>query len=267
MISIYTFFDYFKPLRFGYLELFAKAIGLSVWLLLLIAPYCFAQTSELDAALIGYWGFDKIEGNKVIDGSLFNRHGELSMGATITDAGVVGSALELEGNGGHVAIPDFRYRGKGISIIAWIKLEGHTIDPRIFSKAEGAAEPHHEIMFSLGGFDKFSNTLRLRLRLGDRTYTWHGNTIDSIKLNTWAHIAMVYDGKALLHYKNGERVGGIYAQGVVMADSPWPTWIGENPGYGRPFHGKIDEVRVYSKGLSAEEVGLLMNIGSKETLK
>lgn len=74
-----------------------------------------------------------------------------------------------------------------------------------------------------------------------------------ITLNTWQHVAVTFSGSACTFYKNGYSVGtvtGITApvSGTVNAI------VGNNTGNVNYFDGKIDDLIVYSRGLSSSEI-------------
>jgi len=74
-----------------------------------------------------------------------------------------------------------------------------------------------------------------------------------IPLNTWTHLALTYDGATMRLYVNGLQVATKSASGSIQNNSN-PLRIGGNVPYGQYFQGRIDEVRVYSRALSASEI-------------
>lgn len=70
--------------------------------------------------------------------------------------------------------------------------------------------------------------------------------------DVWYHLARVLDGKEHILYVDGEesdRAPGGNASG-------WKGVFGIGKAdWGGPFHGAIDDVKLYSRPLSAEEVG------------
>jgi len=75
-----------------------------------------------------------------------------------------------------------------------------------------------------------------------------------IVLNTWTHLAATYDGSILGLYVNGTRVATNTVSGSLPSASG-PAWIGKTPSYG-VFQGKVDEVRIYNRALSATEIAM-----------
>ena len=78
----------------------------------------------------------------------------------------------------------------------------------------------------------------------------------------WMHVAGVLDGSELMLYVNAELAETTVAAGDVPEGSN-PLTIGDAMGdqwlHTRPFVGFIDEVKIFSKALSAEEIGEAMN--------
>jgi len=74
-------------------------------------------------------------------------------------------------------------------------------------------------------------------------------------INKWSHIAEVYDGKTARIYVNGVEVLNGACTGVMRESKDMKWWIGSLYGsQGRWFNGLIDEVYIWSKALTADEV-------------
>ncbi len=82
-----------------------------------------------------------------------------------------------------------------------------------------------------------------------------GNATSPVLLpvNEWSHLAATYDGTTLRLYVNGLVVMSAPFTGN-LATSTDPLRIGGNSVYGEYFTGVIDEVRIYSRTLSAAEI-------------
>ncbi len=74
-----------------------------------------------------------------------------------------------------------------------------------------------------------------------------------LALNAWTHLAATYDGARLILYVNGVAVAS-RAASAPIASSGGALSIGGDSLYGQHFAGKIDEVRIYDRALSAAEV-------------
>jgi hypothetical protein len=93
----------------------------------------------------------------------------------------------------------------------------------------------------------------------------------ALALNTWYHLAMTYDGTNILLYKDGVLIGsgtrtltfGADTSGVVIganAQSAGDTNIQEF------FLGNLEDLRVYSRVLSANELVTIMNSAGRDAI-
>src|SRR6185503_16526973 len=80
----------------------------------------------------------------------------------------------------------------------------------------------------------------------------------AIAINTWTYLAQTYDGTMLRLYVNGTQVATLAATGLIETNTS-PLWIGGNSPYGEYFQGRIDNVRIYNRALSAAELQSDMN--------
>jgi hypothetical protein len=80
-----------------------------------------------------------------------------------------------------------------------------------------------------------------------------------LPLNAWTHLAGTYDGTTLRLYVNGVQVGSRPVTGALLT-STGALRIGGNSVWGEFFQGRIDEVRVHNRALSATEVQTIMNL-------
>lgn len=83
-----------------------------------------------------------------------------------------------------------------------------------------------------------------------------------MQLNTWQHYAMTYNGTTLTLYRNGASIGSISASGSISSTTVEMT-IGSVNFTGNNFFtdGRIDEVSLWNKGLTAAEVSCIYNYG------
>ena len=84
---------------------------------------------------------------------------------------------------------------------------------------------------------------------------------DPVPRDTWIHLAGVYDGAVARIYVNGAEVASAPLTGTFAPDTT-PVILGGNgnDASGVPtelFPGRIDELMLYARALSAEEIGRL----------
>ncbi|MFA6407732.1 MAG: LamG-like jellyroll fold domain-containing protein [Candidatus Paceibacterota bacterium] len=90
------------------------------------------------------------------------------------------------------------------------------------------------------------------------TQTTWGNTNvykNSLDVNTWYHVVGIRNSTTTYIYVNGTLGSSkSHADGAGNVDNAQPIVIGDNS-WGPNFPGYIDDVRVYNRALSADEVG------------
>jgi hypothetical protein len=74
-----------------------------------------------------------------------------------------------------------------------------------------------------------------------------------LPINTWSYLAATFDGATLRLYVNGVSVGSSTLSGSA-AVSASALRIGGNTVWNEFFQGRIDEVRIYNRALTAAEI-------------
>jgi hypothetical protein len=74
-----------------------------------------------------------------------------------------------------------------------------------------------------------------------------------LAVNAWTHLAGAYDGTTLRIYINGVEAGSKNLSGPI-ATSAGPLRIGGNSLWGEFFQGRLDEIRIYNRALTAAEI-------------
>jgi Concanavalin A-like lectin/glucanases superfamily len=82
---------------------------------------------------------------------------------------------------------------------------------------------------------------------------WQASGSSALAVGHWSYVAVTYDGTTLRMFVNGGQVASRHVTGAIQATRE-PLWIGGNHPYGEYFHGEIDEVRVYARALSTDEI-------------
>jgi hypothetical protein len=220
--------------------------------------------------LVAHWKFDDGAGMVAVD-SVGGHHGTLRNGPVWTPPGdfkIGTGALNFDGVDDLVAVEPFDVPGGGITLAAWIKPDDFDInDGRIISKAtEWGGDDHWWMLSTIDT----NHVLRFRLKTNDGSET---TTLiaDSGQLEAgrWAHVAATWDSTMMRLYKNAEQVGSTAKAGTrVAADPTVKVAIGSQPADAylsdpshvvKFFDGTIDDVRVYKRALSEDEIRALAN--------
>ena len=248
--------------------------------------YRLTTPTGVDTSLKGYWSLDGKATNwtsgttgTTADLSSYNNTGTLTNmnRATSPAIGKLGQSMDFVGAsaqkidfGSPAALDDLEAQGGGgMTISTWINPrtmggggydQGTIINKdNIDTVANGAwSLLIADSSFKYITFRKSFGTTGLRATSAN----------NAIILNTWQHVVVTWDGTAptssVKMYVNGSSVsvGGTNGVGTKISDAANPICINDCVG-NRRFDGKIDEVRVYNRVLSAAEITDLYQTGKK----
>jgi hypothetical protein len=215
----------------------------------------------LDDGLVGYWHFDNQSSfgenaTHVHDFSGEGNNGTLRDGVFINSSGFYENAADFNSDNNNVKINDYLLNNSNqyaeYTLSAWINARtwGESGFGRIYDETYPGV---NGISFFIR--DTSDNVRAIHSGASDSAYESSANTLT---LNTWHHVTAVYDGSR----------GWIYVDGVdetddSSIDSPiaqiganlGKTQLGiRNQGNDREFDGLIDEMMVYNRSLSADEI-------------
>ncbi len=167
--------------------------------------------------------------------------------------GKFGRAVNLDGAAQTVRIPHYAKLkpATAITISAWIKPTKCTDQWReIYRKEDGDARH----LLAIG---KTSGVYGLWCGLGiSGAYVERGAALPASRLKDgkWHFVAATYDGSAIRFYADGKEIGKVSAGGRLDTAGTSPAYIGSSGGRDEFFPGGIDDVRIYGRALSADEI-------------
>jgi hypothetical protein len=207
-----------------------------------ISPLQTPQTTPVAA-----YSFDEGEGEgTTVEDLTGDGHTGTIEGAEWTK-GRYGNSLKFDGEG-MMTIPaseDLNLTEE-FTLEAWIKPEAECEFGQIFVK-EDAAEEHSAYVIAKHGS-------RLAAYLGVPGVEAESSP-GTVELGVWQHVAVTYSGAQARLYVNGHLVQSDAAMDVVSTDGALRIGGSNIWGPGDDFTGRIDEVRVYNRALSAAEIG------------
>jgi len=221
-------------------------------LLLGLAIACLAGATAFPAAAlaaespVAAYGFNEGQGETAYD-SAGDHDGEVE--GTWTEAGTYGGALDFNGTGDRVKVPDDDVLDftDAFTFEAWVRPEEYREWASLFSKA-GAEEPDYSFLVYSGNN---SGPPRANVRDSEEEEA-EVEGEEALPLNTWSHVAATSDGEDLRLYVDGDLVD---TQPAVIAEvNSYPIRIGGHWDWSDLFDGKIDEVRFYDEALTKEEI-------------
>lgn len=172
------------------------------------------------------------------------------------------NAIKFSGAGYLSAGTDTKFNmKKGLTISAWVYIDpALTGEGAIVSKWDNSTGD--EYLFGV-----YSNN-KLALALQGKTFelTMLGRSV--LPDTTWTHVAMTWEVGGMTNIY----VNGIVDTASILIDTLVSTSTqlnigGQGTGMSRYFNGKIDDIRIYSRALSATEIGTLYSKDSACGLK
>ncbi|MBC8469316.1 MAG: LamG domain-containing protein [Planctomycetes bacterium] len=223
-----------------------KLIHLFCFVLILTAMLLSIVNAQ-DAGLIGYWKLDDEGTGTAFDYSGNDRHGTIN-GSPQFVPGLFGQAMEFTGDPDYVNIGGYKglLGGHAFSIAAWIKTSANG---EIVGWGNNTATERVEFRVS-----------EYRLRVEHGSGNRQGDTV--VADNQWHHVALTVEENSTISYP----------QVILYVDGEDDTRTGTDVdafnivenfdlsiarqynGANRWFIGLMDEVRVYDRVLSAEEI-------------
>ncbi|TLD39809.1 MAG: Cell surface protein [Candidatus Jettenia ecosi] len=207
-----------------------------------------------------HYALDEVTGVIATDSSGNGNHGEI-LGAVWT-SGKSGNGLSFDGVNDSVSVP--RTNNDEISLSAWFmkNVNDTSRADAIFSGLQWHSDPQlregFDMRFSPGSPDILRYALVTEDKNGTKiTKTIKENLVNS--MNTWYHVVCTYNkttGKQKL-YVNGQRVDtDTHPAGNTIV--PMTYYTDMKIGYSRYkigyFNGLIDDVRLYRRAMSDQEV-------------
>lgn len=213
---------------------------ISLALCLVLSGYGFAQTIATDG-LVSYWDMnqDAISGETVED--VWGDNDGLLVGQPAIVEGKYGDAVELDGAGQYVEIADHE------SLQLW---EAHTLEAWIFQRESRSSRIIDKITAGT------ADGPHLDTHPGTTLRSCAGNCVSATtaySLEEWHHVVNTFDKGEVKLYLDGS-VEGEGQVGSPLSGNAVSFKIGADSNGANLFVGIVDEVRVYNRALSEDEV-------------
>jgi hypothetical protein len=211
------------------------------------------SSQDLQDSLIAHYSFD---GN-ANDMSGNENHGIVD-GAILTDDrdGIQNSAYIFDGMDDYISIQNYENFNNlsAFTITGWI----YPMDFSSYGCIISKVLPNRD-------FDLKLYNGRLSLEFYNNFQYYVCRMDDQLPLDTWTFITGIWDGNNLKIYINSDHIKTSDFSGFSPAWTGTVLQIGRQSGI-EAYNGKIDEVRIYKRVLSEEEIQLLYHGESKTSL-
>jgi len=221
-----------------------------------------AASAGVRSGLVGYYPLNEGAGDIARDMSGQRHDGTLYNGVKWISPGYQGGGVNFDGTTDtRIALGNWNpAEGTGqLSLAAWIRWSGSSATYQgLIGKRDTWPG---ETMFQFQVRPENSGTFRIET--GSAAIVSPNNTLNPL-VHTWTHVAATFDGTTARLYLNGNQVAsGAFAFNVEgqAADLGIGCVTGGGPGHSgnaEVFSGDMDEVCIYNRALSAEEISLVM---------
>ncbi|MFZ3031617.1 MAG: LamG domain-containing protein [Candidatus Moraniibacteriota bacterium] len=232
--------------------------------------YLLTAPTGVDTGLKGYWSFNgkDVSGTTAYDRSGVGNTGTLTNGPAITE-GQLGQALNFDGTDDYVDAGDIASAdgGTALTYAAWVYQDSLAVNKAITAKWTYQTQGSWAIQTD------FTTNTKLQVfiptSLTDSGSGASATTpTSSWSAGVWHHVVFIYDGSQgtdtnrLQVYIDGisQTLTFVGTMPTSMQASTAAVKIGQFGGtLNRPWNGKIDEVRIYNRALTAAEIAALYN--------
>ena len=220
-------------------------------------------SSDVTGGRTGDWGMNSCSGTSLSD-AVNGLNGTLINGVA-RGAGYSGQGLWFDGIDDYVKLGEpaeleHMFTGS-FSISIWIKRDITDVSHTIISRGDNfVAQQNSGYFLMVNSSDKLYFLLRENTDANSRAIT----ATTTIAAGTWYHVAAIRDRhNAIKLYVNGvqEATAGDLADDITLSASRQHTMgalnYGASGGPGAYFFGTMDEMRIYNRALTVEEITAL----------
>lgn len=138
----------------------------------------------------------------------------------------------------------------GLSLEGWVKVTAFKTTSPYISSIMGIEDGNLAAMLRFGDATIPASKMQFILTVG--TLQYKVTSVASFTANTWYHVAGTYDGTTMKMYINGVLDNSTAVTGTSAATGTF--YLGRNYEPIRTLNGSLDELRVWSRPLTAAEL-------------
>jgi len=222
--------------------------------------------------LIGSWMLDDGSGTTADDSSGNDNTGTLTNGP-LWVSGKISGALNFDGINDYLDCSNIDLAGSGVTVSWWMNVidnsgltESDNLAPVVIDWMKGSGSDYRDgtILCYMktnpgwSGGNYATNGVLCAYSSGDTVLNDVGTDFNSW-YGSWHHVVYTVDGTNAAIYVNGELENDIVGVGNISPENEVFAVSQRNWNYGVNLHGTVDEVRIYNRALTAEEILAIYN--------
>lgn len=182
--------------------------------------------------------------------------------------GIVGQAFNFDGvdQVAHVANAPALNPTNALTLEAWIYINAYSANDGVVLFGKDGVYSERQYLVGIADMSRSGKTntpntwvARAHLSVPTEFRYFDGTTV--LEQEKWYHLAMTYDGAELRLYVNGKLDHGEPLTGPIITTSQ-PLVIGGSVPGPWDFNGRVDELSLYHRALSAAEISAIFAAGS-----
>jgi hypothetical protein len=218
------------------------------------SPSSSPSNQVLFLPLLAHYEFNEASGNSAADASGGGKTAAVA-GAAAFVPGKVGNAVDFNAAGQYVSLPaGLLSTTREFTVATWVRLDTIGTWSRLFDFGTGTTIN----MFFTPRSD--AGTARFAITTGGSAKQERINAPAPLPVGAWTHVAVTISGGTGILYINRAEVARTSGMMLTPASlgNTTQNWIGRSQYTADPYlDGKVDDLRFYSRALSAAELATL----------
>lgn len=229
-----------------------KKLSICYLVLVLLCLFAAAARGEADKSLLFYFMFDEGEGAIAEDASDYGNNGVIKGDPTWVE-GKFGTALDLDGAGDTIEIAhnDGLNITTAVTMEMWVRMGKAGGNANQAGIEKGGWEAGVYSLYPLYNGATIAQFFDLPENCNDEIIG------PDIRNGEWRHLAGVLDGKSISLYIDGDLAISAPCAGELLTNTR-NVYIGSRNGGDRFLIAAVDEVRLYNRALTIEEIRMDM---------
>lgn len=211
-----------------------------------------AARGETDKSLLFYFMFDDAEEDITLDATDYGNDGIIKGNPEVVE-GKFGTALNLDGVGDTIEIPhnDGLNITTAVTLEMWIRIANVGGESNQAGIEKGIWEAGEYSLYPVYGGGTLAQFNDLPDGCDDEAIG------PNIQDGEWHHLAGVWDGETIYLYIDGKEVRKLACDGELSTNAK-NVYIGSRDGSQRFLMATVDEVRLYNRALTLDEIEIDM---------
>ena len=211
----------------------------------------------IERDLIAYWNLNETSGNKTYD--ITGKYNGTSASVITGTSGIVGTAYNFSSTSAYVT-SKFQEDLANLTISLWVYINQYSGDSILVTRWEVATS-----QFNIRTNGGVSNRLEFVVKTPVSVPVV--NTLEALETDRWHHIVGVFNDTHIRLYVNGVlNDSESFAQTTILSTDTNVSFGIQNDLTGDNLNGSLDEIGIWNRALTPDEVSILYNSGIGNTI-